>query len=126
MKTARAIRYEIVRPHLLPVVHKLMYQSFHVDEPMTKHLGLCKGSFSIKDLDKMVEDLVLNHNLSILATDRDTGAPLGVCLNGVMKKEELDTTLDQELDSCIDPRFGPIAAILFESWVCLVERQRCS
>ena len=32
--------YEIVRPHHLEAIHKLMYESFHVDEPMTKHLGL--------------------------------------------------------------------------------------
>merc|ERR1711936_1515855 len=74
------ISYLIVRPHQLPEVHKLMYQSFHRDEPMTKHLGLCKGSFSIPDSDEMVEGLVLDHNLSIMAMDRETDTPLAACL----------------------------------------------
>ena len=32
--------YTIIRPDDLPQVHRLMYQSFHLDEPMTKELGL--------------------------------------------------------------------------------------
>ena len=36
----------------------------------------------------MVEDLVLNHNLSIMATDTDTNTPLAVVLNGVMGENE--------------------------------------
>ena len=36
----------------------------------------------------MAESLVLSHNLSILAIDRDTKAPLAVALNGVMEENE--------------------------------------
>ena len=36
----------------------------------------------------MVEDLVLNHNLSIMARDMDTNTPLAVVLNGVMGEKE--------------------------------------
>ena len=36
----------------------------------------------------MVEDLVLNHNLSIMANDTDTSTPLAVVLNGVMGENE--------------------------------------
>lgn len=36
------IKYEIVRPNSLPSIHKLMYQSFWVDEPQTRHLELNK------------------------------------------------------------------------------------
>ena len=36
----------------------------------------------------MVEGLVLNHNLSIMATDTDTNKPLAVVLNGVMGEKE--------------------------------------
>ena len=36
----------------------------------------------------MVEDLVLNHNLSIMARDTDTNTPLAVVLNGVMGEKE--------------------------------------
>merc|ERR1711909_159360 len=117
MSVPRMIRYEVVRPHLLPAIHKLMYQSFWMDEPLITHLGIRKGSFSVKDGDQMVEDMVLNHNLSILASDRNTGLPLAVCINGVMRMEELDTSMEEVTGSCIDPRFGPLAAILFESQV---------
>merc|ERR1712002_864731 len=113
-KNMRNISYTIVRPHQLPVVHKLMYQSFHKDEPMTNHLGLCKGSFSIPDSDEMVEGLVLNHNLSILATDRDTNTPLAVVLNGVMEENEALVPRSEVIKSCIDPGFIPIASILHE------------
>ena len=34
------VLYEIVRPNQLPQIHRLLYQSFHLDEPMTKHLQL--------------------------------------------------------------------------------------
>ena len=47
-----------------------------------------QGSFSIPDSDEMVEGLVINHNLSIMATDKDTNTPLGVVLNGVMEEKE--------------------------------------
>ena len=36
----------------------------------------------------MVEGLVLNHNLTIMATDTDTNTPLAVVLNGVMWEKE--------------------------------------
>ena len=47
-----------------------------------------KGPFSTPDFDEMVEDLVLNHNLSIMARDMDTNTPLAVVLNGVMGEKE--------------------------------------
>jgi hypothetical protein len=36
----------------------------------------------------MVEGLVVNHNLSIMATDMDTNTPIAVVLNGVMGEKE--------------------------------------
>ena len=36
------LSYVILRPQQLPEVHRLMYQSFHLDEPMTNHLQLCQ------------------------------------------------------------------------------------
>jgi len=111
----RSIRYEIVRPHQLAIVHQLLYESFYVDEPMTRHLGLCQGPHTIKDGDLMVENLVKEHNVSILASDRDSGAPLAVVLNGVMKREEAEATLDQVVDSCLESKFAPIAAILLHA-----------
>ena len=38
----------------------------------------------------MVEDLVMNHNLSILAFDVETDKLVGVMLNGVFHREEID------------------------------------
>jgi len=63
----------------------------------------------------MVENLVNNYNLSILATDSDSGAPLGVVHNGVMNKSEAEEALDQVVASCIDPGFAPLAAILLRA-----------
>jgi len=111
----RNIRYEIVRPHQLEIVHQLLYESFFVDEPMTRHLGLCQGPHTVKDGDLMAENLVKEHNVSILAFDRDSGSPLGVVLNGVMQREEAEATLDQVVESCLDPGFAPIAAILLQA-----------
>ena len=38
------LAYLILRPGQMAEVHGLMYQSFHLDEPMTNHLKLCKVS----------------------------------------------------------------------------------
>jgi len=130
----RNIRYEIVRPHQLAIVHQLLYESFYVDEPMTRHLDICQGLHTVKDGDLMVENLVKEHNISILAIDRDNGVPLGVVLNGVMKREDAEASLDQVIcsrshnlyksfsnltfkvvESCLDPKFAPIAAILLQA-----------
>jgi len=111
----RNIRYEIVRPHQLAIVHQLLYESFYVDEPMTRHLDICQGLHTVKDGDLMVENLVKEHNISILAIDRDNGVPLGVVLNGVMKREDAEASLDQVVESCLDPKFAPIAAILLQA-----------
>ena len=123
---------------------------------------ILQGSHTVKDGDLMVENLVNHHNLSILATDRclmlkraltpdinindkrekesllrDSETPLGVVLNGVMKREEAEEPLDQVLcsksqyiepkfpsichlkvvESCLDPEFAPIAGILLQAQV---------
>ena len=38
------LSYFILRPGQMAEVHDLMYQSFHLDEPMTNHLKLCQVS----------------------------------------------------------------------------------
>ena len=110
------ISYVVLRPHQLAEVHRLMYQSFHLDEPMTSHLKLCRvrskyvdwtskktilwsnvlyqsfqGVNSIPDSDAMVDSLVRDHNLSLMAEDRVTKTPLAVMLNGVFQRSEIDT-----------------------------------
>merc|ERR1711862_823990 len=51
---SRTVRYQILRPHQLPLVQNMMYESFHPHEPIERHLGLYKGSYSIPDADKLV------------------------------------------------------------------------
>jgi len=111
---AYKLAYEIARPSSIPAIHKLMYQSFWVDEPMTRHLGMNKGEFTIKDGDAMVEYLVNNYNLSIMAKDSVTGTPLAVMLNGDFHRDELDMPRSEVLSSCKDEAFHPVASILHE------------
>ena len=41
-KSSRDLSYVILRPDQLPDVHRLLYESFLLDEPMTSHLQLCQ------------------------------------------------------------------------------------
>ena len=38
----------------------------------------------------MVDALVFDHNLSIMASDSDTKSPLAVMLNGIFHRDEID------------------------------------
>ena len=84
----------------------------------------------------MVEALVMDHNLSLLALEPATKAPLAVMLNGAFHRDEIDmprqevltsivhcypnplsnqsVIIEQVLDSCEDKKFHPIAAMLHE------------
>jgi len=108
------LNYLVLRPHQLPEVHRLMYQSFHRDEPMTNHLHLCQGSFSIPDSDAMAESLVIDHNLSLMALDKASNATKAVMLNGAFDRSEIDATREEVIESCVDKKFVPIASILHE------------
>jgi len=108
------LSYLIVRPHQLPQVHGLMYKSFHRDEPMTNHLHLCQGSFSIPDSDAMAESLVIDHNLSLMAVDKSNNSTKAVMLNGAFDRAEIDVSREEVIESCIDKKFVPIASILHE------------
>ena len=50
-----------------------------------------QGVNSIPDSDAMVDSLVRDHNLSLMAEDRVTKTPLAVMLNGVFQRSEIDT-----------------------------------
>ena len=50
------LRFAIVGPDDLDTVNKLLYATYHPYEPLTKHLDLCKGLNSLKDVDRMVEE----------------------------------------------------------------------
>jgi len=89
------LSYLVLRPQQLPDVHRLMYQSFHRDEPMTNHLQLCQGSFSIPDSDAMAESLVIDHNLSLMALDKSNNSPKAVMLNGAFDRAEIDVSREE-------------------------------
>ena len=50
---------------------------------------MMQGAFSIPDIDGMVEGLVMDNNLSIMAFDKDR-ALLGFSLNGEFHRDEID------------------------------------
>ena len=59
--------YSIAGVDKLEAVNKLLYASYHPDEPITRHLGLYKGLNSIPDADARVKATVLR-NLSMSVT----------------------------------------------------------
>merc|ERR1711971_19235 len=106
----KRLNYAIVGPSELATVNKLLYATYHPYEPLTSHLGLCKGPNSIADMDKMVES-ILEKNLTLIAYDRGTGRPVGAAVNSSCLKEELGLSLEQELAEVEDKSFQPIQAI---------------
>ena len=56
--------YSIAGVDKLEAVNKLLYASYHPDEPITRHLGLYKGLNSIPDADRRVKATILR-NLSM-------------------------------------------------------------
>merc|ERR1712222_70569 len=85
----KRLNYAIVGPSDLATVNKLLYATYHPYEPLTSHLGLCKGPNSIKDMDKMVESYLVK-NLTLIAYDRGTGRLVGAAVNNSCLKEEED------------------------------------
>lgn len=59
--TGRNYTYCIVGPQDLERANTLLYDTYHPDEPITKHLGLAQGGKRIPDADRMVEDVVPRH-----------------------------------------------------------------
>ena len=85
--------YSIASVEKLEAVNKLLYASYHPDEPITKHLGLYKGLNSIPDADKRVEAMI-RRNLSMFAYDKQ-GELIGVCINNGYYKHDFLDLLDQ-------------------------------
>ena len=71
----------------------------------TFHSTAPQGSFSIPDTDAMAEALVLDHNLSILASDPETGTLQCVMLNGVFHRDEISGSKFIELLSRVKSSF---------------------
>ena len=80
-------RFDLVRPHHLETVQEMMHQHFYPCNPLRIHMGLHHGPFL--DDDQLVERTVMEHSLSFLGTDTETGKPLAVILNGVLTRDEV-------------------------------------
>ena len=94
-------------PHL-ETVNRLLYDTYHNYEPLTKYLGLCKGLNSLRDVDREVEQILVK-NLTLLAYD-DDGKPVGVAVNNSCCKDEMKVTLEEALKG-VEESYRPIQAI---------------
>ena len=87
------LTYSIASVEKLEAVNKLLYASYHPDEPITRHLGLYKGVNSIPDADRREEAMILR-NLSMFAYNSQ-GELIGVCINNGYYKHDFLELLDQ-------------------------------
>ena len=85
--------YSIAGIDKLETVNKLLYASYHPDEPITRHLDLFKGLNSIPDADSRVERTI-RRNLSMLAYDKQ-GKVIGVCINNSYDRQDFLQLLEQ-------------------------------
>ena len=69
--------YSIAGVEKLEAINKLLYASYHPDEPITKHLGLYKGLNSIPDADSRVKATV-QRNLSMCVSSHHHSQDLAV------------------------------------------------
>ena len=71
----------------------LLYDTYHPDKPLNKHLGLSSGGKRIKDCDALVQEIIPRH-LCMFALD-PKGKPIGVAINNACHKSELDVSMQQ-------------------------------
>lgn len=110
--TGKKYSYCIVGPDDVEKANFLLYDTYHPDEPITKHLGLTQGGQRIPDADRMVQDIVPRH-LSMFALD-PAGKPIGVCINNACYLTELEDNTDKVLADVRDPQYKPLAAVHHE------------
>lgn len=103
------LNFAIVSLKELETVNSLLYQTFYPGDPLIKHLGLCKGINSIRDVDTKVKDR-LPRNLTLVAYD-ESGRPVGTAVNTICHQGEVLHSLEDELRNVEDPAFRPIQAI---------------
>jgi len=103
------LTYSIASVDKLDAVNKLLYASYHPDEPITRHLGLYKGLNSIPDADKRVESMI-RRNLSMFAYDRQ-GELIGVCINNGYYQHDFLELIDQCMEETIDPGYKTYLAV---------------
>jgi len=104
----KRLSFAIVGPPHLETVNRLLYATYHNYEPLTKHLGLCKGLNSMRDVDREVKQILVK-NLTLLAYD-DEGKPVGVAVNNSCCKEEMKVTMEEALEG-VEESYRPIQAI---------------
>jgi len=110
--TGKKYSYCIVGPDDVEKANFLLYDTYHPNEPITKHLGLTQGGKRIADADRMVQEIVPKH-LSMFALD-PAGKPIGVSINNECHMSEMDITTQQFLGDVTDPQYRPLAAIHHE------------
>jgi len=103
------LRFAIVGPDDLDTVNKLLYATYHPYEPLTKHLDLCKGLNSLKDVDRMVEEKLAKY-LTLVAYD-ENGRAVGAAVNNCVLREDWEVGLDDELARVGESGYRPIQAI---------------
>jgi len=103
------LTYAVASPEKIDAVNKLLYASYHPDEPITRHLGLYKGHGSIPDADRRVKNSV-HRNLSLFAYDRQ-GNEIGVCINNGYYRDNFLSILDSEYENAVDPSYKTYLAI---------------
>jgi len=106
----KKLSFSIVGPSELGTVNDLLYATYHPFEPLTKHLGICKGINSLRDVDRQVEEIIVK-NLTLVAYD-EVGKPVGAAVNNACQKEEMQLSLEEALHGIEDPKYRPIKAIL--------------
>lgn len=101
------LTYGIASEDKIEAINRLLYASYHPDEPITNHLGLYKGPGSIPDADRRVRSSI-KRNLSLFVYDSN-GVEIGVCVNnGYYRHDFLGL-----LDDCdvVDPAYKVYLAV---------------
>jgi len=108
---SKRLSYRVVGLGDLEKVQKLLYASYYPEEPITKHLGLCKGINSIPDEDRIVNN-ILSKYLSVMAEDSLTGEPVGVAVNNSCRSSDSDPDyIKEEMAGVVDSSYRPLIAI---------------
>ena len=107
------ISYRIANPSRYDEIQNLLYNNFHVDEPMSGVLKMYDGINRSPILNQFAID-GLNENMSIMAIDEETNKLLGISINQTAQPSNLDpeSELQEYLKAYDDPKFGHILRVL--------------
>ena len=107
------VSYRIANHKTYDEIQNLLYNNFHVDEPMSKVLNMYDGIHRSPILDQFAID-GMDENMSIVAIDDKTNKLVGVCINETAKPSNNDpeTELQKYLKMYDDPKFCHILKAL--------------